>query len=47
MLNEASVMTRYPEDIDKLQKQYTQAAVKDIFVKTRGILQWIKEQFTK
>jgi HEPN domain-containing protein len=44
-LNEASVVTRYPEDIDKLQVQYTQDVVKDMLVKSKEILQWIKGQF--
>ena len=44
-LNEASVVTRYPEDIDKLQKQYTPGVVKDILAKSKEILRWIKEQF--
>jgi HEPN domain-containing protein len=46
-LNEASVVTRYPEDIDKLQNQYTQDVVKDIFIKSKDALQWIKEEFTR
>jgi HEPN domain-containing protein len=44
-LNEASVVTRYPEDIDKLQGQYTEVVVKDILVKSKEVLQWIKGQF--
>jgi HEPN domain-containing protein len=44
-LNEASVVTRYPEDIDKLQSQYTQVVVKDILVKSKDVLQWIKGRF--
>jgi len=44
-LNEASVVTRYPEDIDKLQRQYTQGVVKNILVKSKEVLQWIKKQF--
>jgi len=44
-LNEANVVARYPEDIDKLQKDYTQAVVKDMLAKSKEILQWIKEQF--
>ncbi len=43
-LNEASVVTRYPEDIDKLQQLHTQAVVKDILIKSREVLQWIKNQ---
>ncbi len=44
-LNEAHVVTRYPEDIEKLQKDYTQAAVNDIIFKSDEALQWIKKQF--
>lgn len=44
-LNEASVATRYPEDIDKLQKQHTKDVVKNILVESREVLEWIKGQF--
>jgi len=44
-LNEASVVTRYPEDIDMLQGQYTKDVVKDILVKSKEVLEWIKGQF--
>ena len=42
-LNEANIATRYPEDIDKLQKDYTQSVAKDIIVKSKEVLQWIKK----
>jgi HEPN domain-containing protein len=44
-LNEASVVTRYPEDIDKLQEQYTKDVVKNILVQSREVVEWIKGQF--
>lgn len=44
-LNEANVVTRYPENIDKLQKDYTADIVKDILRKSKESLKWIKEQF--
>lgn len=44
-LNEANVVTRYPEDIEKLQRDYTRDAVKNILVKSREALEWIKKQF--
>jgi HEPN domain-containing protein len=44
-LNEASIVTRYPDDIDKLQKQYTRDVVKTILVQSREVLEWIKRQF--
>lgn len=44
-LNEANIATRYPEDIDKLQKDYTEDVTKEILEKTRELLEWIKKQF--
>ena len=44
-LNEASIATRYPEDVQKLQDQYTKDIVKNIIVESRKTLEWIKEQF--
>lgn len=44
-LNEASVMTRYPEDIDKLEKDYTQTIVRDMIAKNKEVLAWINAQF--
>ena len=43
-LNEASVATRYPEEISKLQKDFTQGIVKEILAKGRETLGWIKKQ---
>lgn len=43
-LNEASVATRYPEEIGKLQKDFTQEIVKDILSKGRETLEWIRTQ---
>jgi hypothetical protein len=43
-LNEASVATRYPEEIHKLQKDFTQAIVKSILSDGRKALTWIKRQ---
>ena len=44
-LNQASIATRYPEDIDVLQKDYTQEAAKQILSQTKEALVWIKKQF--
>jgi HEPN domain-containing protein len=43
-LNEASVATRYPEEISKLQKDFTQGIVKEILGKGKETLDWIKRQ---
>jgi len=44
-LNEANVATRYPEDIDTLQDQYTRQITSQILTQTRETLEWIKKQF--
>lgn len=44
-LNEANVVTRYPEDLDKLQKDYTQNITKEIILQSKEALEWIRSQF--
>jgi HEPN domain-containing protein len=45
-LNEVSIPTRYPENLEKLQKFYHEAAVKDILINGRKALAWIKRQLS-
>ncbi len=44
-INEASVVTRYPEELSKLQKDFTQPAVSEILAKGKEVLEWIKKQY--
>ncbi|MDN3512776.1 MAG: HEPN domain-containing protein [Candidatus Brocadia sp.] len=44
-LNEASIVTRYPEELDKLQKDFTQPVAKDILLRSKEASEWIKKQF--
>jgi len=44
-LNEASITTRYPDDIDGLQSNYTQEITTQILAQTEEILEWIKARF--
>ncbi|MBM3333290.1 HEPN domain-containing protein [Candidatus Sumerlaeota bacterium] len=44
-LNEASVVTRYPESLDKLAHQYTDVVVREILDSGKEALQWIRQQF--
>jgi HEPN domain-containing protein len=44
-LNEASIGTRYPEHVDKLQGNYTQEIAVQILAQAKEILEWIKRQF--
>lgn len=43
-LTEASVATRYPEEIRELQKNFTRTIVKDVLSDGRDTLSWIRRQ---
>jgi len=43
-LNTASVATRYPDDMAKLQAAYTEEVTKNIIIKSKEVLRWIKSQ---
>ena len=43
-LSEASIPTRYPEDLAKLQQDHTENIVKEILVKGKEVITWIKRQ---
>jgi addiction module HigA family antidote len=44
-LNAASVATRYPDDLSKLQAAYTKVVTEDIIKQGKEVLQWVKRQF--
>ncbi len=46
-INSASIITRYPEDLAKIQKQFTKKIVEEILKHTREVLEWIKAQLLK
>lgn len=41
-LNNASVVTRYPEDLNKLKSVYTKAVSAKYLSETKGFLKWLK-----
>jgi HEPN domain-containing protein len=43
-LSEASIPTRYPEDLAKVQMEYTEEIVGDILRKGKEVLTWIRER---
>lgn len=43
-LNTASIPTRYPENLAKLQENYTEAVINDILVKGKELIEWIKQR---
>ncbi len=42
-LDQASVATRYPEDLAKLQSVYTQEVAKEMLAQTKEAIAWIKK----
>ena len=44
-LNEVSILTRYPENLVKLQNLYTENAVREILTQGKDLIAWIKRQF--
>jgi HEPN domain-containing protein len=43
-LGEASIPTRYPENLARLQQTYSENVVKSILLNGREVIVWIKEQ---
>ena len=42
-LDQASIATRYPEDLMKLQSVYTQEVAKEILAQTKEALSWVRK----
>ena len=45
-LSEASIATRYPEDLAKVQQVYTEGVVKDILAGGKEAIAWIRAQLS-
>jgi len=43
-LTEASIPTRYPEELARVQRDYTKSIVKDILAGSKEVVAWIKGQ---
>lgn len=43
-LNTASVATRYPDDLAKMQAAYTESVTKELIMKSKEVLKWVKTQ---
>ncbi len=44
-LDQASVATRYPEELAKLQSVYTQSVVREILSQVKEVLEWVRKTF--
>jgi len=42
-VNNASIVTRYPEDLTKILSSFPAAVAKDYFIKAREVLEWLKQ----
>ena len=47
MLNRASVATRYPEDLAKLQDEFPLSKTQAILRRTEEVLGWLKERLNR
>lgn len=43
-LSEASIPTRYPENLSHVQKEFTERIVKDILARGKEVILWIRAQ---
>ena len=43
-LNRVSIPTRYPEDLQKMQKDYDEEHTREVVEKSKETLQWLKAQ---
>jgi len=43
-LSEASIPTRYPENLSNVQKEFTEGIVKDILASGKEVILWIRAQ---
>lgn len=44
-LNETQIITRYPEDLKMLKKNFTKKVTRDILINSKKALKWIKKQY--
>ena len=44
-LNTASVVTRYPEDLEEIKRQFTAVITRGILDRAQECLEWIRRQF--
>lgn len=46
-LNRASIPTRYPEDLKKMQKDYPKRKTETLLVQSKEVLKWLKKELKK
>ena len=43
IINNASIPTRYPEDLERLVKQYPQRTASSYLNRTKRVIQWLRK----
>ena len=46
-LNQKSVPTRYPEDLQRMMKEFSKKKTEEVLKESRELLSWIKAQYQK
>jgi len=46
-INRASIPTRYPEDLKKIQKEYTKQKSGKLLMQSKEVLKWLKKELKK
>lgn len=44
-LNRLSIPTRYPDDIQRMMKDYTKEKTREVFEKSKEVLKWLKKLY--
>jgi HEPN domain-containing protein len=47
VLNRTSIPARYPDDLQKMKKEYNKQKTGDLLVKSREVLKWLKAELQK
>ncbi len=46
-LDNVSVVTRYPEDLRALSREFNQARAREVLEETRNLLKWLKQSMSE
>lgn len=46
-LDNVSIVTRYPEDLRSLSRQFNQAKAREVLDETRKVLKWLKQSMSE
>lgn len=44
-INRMSIVTRYPDDLNRMNRQYNRKVIDGMMKKCREVLKWLKKQY--